>query len=100
MITLSLKVGSSTLTGLTFSTGVNQVDTVEIMLSNLNSLASQFTHMLMEDNIDQQLVYASMTENFAIDQTVSLILQADNVDDVSSNLSKFLGIKSVIVELL
>lgn len=100
MITLSVQIGSTTFAGLTFSTGVNQVDNVEIMISNLGSLTSQFVSMMMENRTEQNVLTTNTSENFGTDLDISIILQADSDTDVSYDLSKFLGIKSIFVEML
>jgi hypothetical protein len=100
MITLSVKIGGTTITGPTFSIVDSQVDNVEVLISNLNSLSSQLVHIQMENDTEQFVEYGTSTENFGIAQTVSILLQSDNIEDISRDLATYMGIKSVIVELI
>ena len=100
MITMGVKIGSTLITGITFSITESRVDEVDILISNLNSLASQRVTLLMENENDQQVITSTATENFATAQTISIIFQSDVTTDVSPDLSTFLGLKKVGVELL
>lgn len=99
MIFLNVKIGETTLTGISFSI-VNQVDNVEILMSNLNSLTSQRTHTILENSVDTQVVTSTSTENFGTGLTLSVYLTADNDVEVDTQAGTFVGIKSIYVELL
>jgi hypothetical protein len=100
MITFGIKLGSTTLSGLTFSVETSRVDEVYVYISNLNSVQSQRVHMFMENATEQNVITGTMAEDFNTDLTLSVLLQASLATDVSPDLSKFLGIKSVEVELI
>ncbi len=97
---MGVKIGSTLITGITFSVTESRVDEVDILISNLNSLASQHVTLLMENEDEQQIVTGTATESFAVAQTISIIFQSDVTTDVSPDLSTFLGLKKVGVELL
>ena len=100
MITMGLGLGNSLFSGLTFTVYESRSDEIEILLSDLNSLTSQTILMSMTNEDEQSVFIGTMSENFGTALTMSLIFQAGNVDDQSVDLGKFLGIKSVEVELL
>ena len=100
MITLAVKLGNTTISGITFSVIESRVDDIDILISNINNLVAQKVSMFMENEDEQQAVYASTTEDFSAALTLSIICTADTILDISNSLSLFLGIKSVGVELL
>lgn len=99
-ITLGVKIGSTTVSGLTFSVLEDRVDEIQILVSNLNSVQSQIVHMAMENEDEQNVIIGTMSENFNAALTLSLILQASSTTDISNDTAKFLGIKAVEVELI
>lgn len=99
MITLNLKIGNTIVAGVSFSTA-NQVDTVDILVSNLNSLTSQLVHTILDNGDDQQVAFEQISENFAVGQTISILLTADSETDVNPFYGTYTGLKSVYVELL
>ena len=100
MITLGLKIGNTLISGLTFTIYESRVDEIDILVSNLNDVTSQFITMSMDNEDEQQVITGTMSENFSAALTLSIVALADNVTDVSPDLSTFLGVKSVEVELL
>ena len=85
---------------MTFSIVDSRVDEVEILLSNLNSLTSQLAHMILDNEEQQDVITGTFSEDFSAGVTLSLFMQANNTQDISSDLNSYMGIKAVTVEVL
>ena len=99
MITLNLKLGDIVVAGLCFSTA-NQVDNVEILVSNRGTLTSQIVHTILINGDEQQVVVDQVAADFSAALTLSIILTADSDTDVNPFYGTYTGIKSVYTELL
>lgn len=101
MITLKLKLGNQTISGPTFSVISNQADEVISYISCLNSTNNQLAHITEKFNgSDKNVLFSLTTTDTSVAQTISVILQADQNDDVDNLLGKYMGIKSTILELI
>ena len=101
MINIGLQIGNTLISGLTFTIYESRVDEIDILVSNLNSVTQQFITMNMENEDEQQVIYDdTMMENFNAALTLSIVLLSDDPTDISPDLAKFIGLKSVEVELL
>jgi hypothetical protein len=85
---------------MTFAITESRVDEVELVISNLNSLVSQLTHIVMDNEVEQHVIIGTMSANFGAGVTLTLFLQSNDALDVSSDLNTYMGIKAVTVEVL
>jgi len=99
-VTLKLRVGNETLSGLTFSS-VAQVEEIEAYIAMVGA-SNTIVNLLKRSRTDQQGVYGEMTENIDItaDLDISLIMTADTIDDVDYHEGKYAGLKNITVELV
>lgn len=100
MITLDLKIGNSTLTGLTFSVFDTRADKVEILISNLGSVTNQFITMAYENELEQNVLTGTMAEDLTASPTLELQLKATSTTDIDYFENLHMGIKGVTVELI
>lgn len=100
MITLITQLGNSQTVGPSFSILESRVDEIEILISNLNSLTDQLVSITYENEEEQFVINDNVNENTATALSFSIFLQADDPDDISAELNNYMGVKSIVMELI
>ena len=102
MITLSIKYGSSTVAGLTFSTA-DRVDIIKGWI-NCGGIAQKVAYLSAKINGENQIAFGEFFESNSVEQDLELILQSDDATEIvyddSDNGGTHMGVKLVIVEAI
>ena len=101
MITFGIKIGSTTITGPTFSIA-SQVDIIHATIYG-ETVNSGICHIWYRNGSNKGVFFGSFTEDLTTALTISIILQSDDateIDPHNENGTTACGIKDITVELL
>lgn len=99
MITLSLKIGSSIISGPTFSI-IDQVDIIHAAIYG-QTVNTGFAEIWYNNSDQKGVFYGTFTENLATGLTLSIVLQSDDATEIDPHHETgptACGIKDVTVE--
>lgn len=99
MINLTLRLGNQTIAGFTFSVTETVVDEIISTISAITS-NTQIANTYFRNGSQQANNYTDLTVDLATALTLSVILQADSVEDVDFYNGIGVNLKQVSVDLI